>query len=193
MIPYLFPDVMVCLRHYVNGRSWHRLTACCQSMRRYSWMNPRLKVYAYYFRPAEIPPGVTHLSMYDRDLEKHDIPDTVISLRVWHLTGQEKTNPSLWKIHGCSRRLRHLTLVRTYLTDIRSLVLPEKLISLKFGHGFNESLDGWRLPETLEVLKLGNSFRQPIDGLILPKRLRKSDIAGIKLSVPSSLRCKAWM
>ena len=52
------------------------------------------------------------------------------------------------------------------------VMLPERLLSLRFGDAFDESLHNVRLPKGLQSLTLGYCFNQRMDTVILPRDLK---------------------
>ena len=63
----------------------------------------------------------------------------------------------------------------THLTtksDVGLLNLPESLISLTFGHNFNQSLERVTLPNSLQNLTFGASFNQSLEHVTWPNSLQ---------------------
>lgn len=68
-------------------------------------------------------------------------------------------------------RITSLTLHPLFNEPLRSLTLPDTLITLNLGKSFDRSIDAADLPRALERLNLGLLFKQPLDTRVLPKSL----------------------
>ena len=56
--------------------------------------------------------------------------------------------------------------------DGLTVTFPRGLKTLKFGHAFNQSLEGGTLPDGLQTLEFGFWFDQSLEGVTLPDGLR---------------------
>ncbi len=91
---------------------------------------------------------------------------------------------------------RLLTLKFGTLFDqsIDQITLPVTLQALYFGWNFNQSVAGIKLPSSLHTLAFGFSFNQSLAGLVLPSRLRTFEVVGnfnqsiVGVTFPASLR-----
>lgn len=155
--------LMMCLRDFVQGSDWLRLTSTCKDFRRYALWNRKLS--CRYPRPPiqgkiqNLPLGLTCMEIgCSITAKKIILPETLT-----HLVINFNNRVNNWK-------------------------LPDGLTSLTLGDEFNRAVEGWSLPESLEELHVGSGFNHPVTKWALPSKLRV-----LKFSMLSRVSVVGWV
>lgn len=144
--------LMMCLRDYIQGTDWFRLTSTCRSLREYAVWNVQLScVYPYrkvVGKILNLPVGITHMEISCSVAAKGvKLPETVT-----HLVINFNNRVNNWK-------------------------LPKNLVSLTLGDCFDKAVESWVLPDSLKELYIGRQFSHPVRRWILPPRLVRLDFS----------------